>query len=261
MNAIADKTKILIRDSIDQVLTRLGFGQSAAQIGTDARAYWADRQGEAWAAHSHWRGELAESDWLGLGLEHWALWETFARAVGATRPLERIVDWGCGGGANAVAFAPHCDEYIGADIASASVEECKKQVVASCATPFKGIVIDDAQPEVSAANIPKCDLFICLYVLELVPTPAYGLRILQIAADLLRPGGHAMIQIKYRTGWRTAPRGRRYKASTVASITSYRIDEFWNAAVKCGLRPQLVHIVPRNSLDERYAYFLLSVPS
>jgi hypothetical protein len=103
-------------------------------------------------------------------------------------------------------------------------------------------------------------LLICFYVFELVPTPEYGLRILKIAADLLQPTGHAIIQIKYRTGWRTASRRRNYKASTVPNMTSYRIDEFWNAAVKCGLRPRLIHLVPRNALDERYAYFLFAAP-
>ena len=36
------------------------------------------------------------------------------------------------------------------------------------------------------------------------------------------------------------------------------IDEFWTAATSCGLRPELVTLVPKNDLDERYAYFLLT---
>jgi hypothetical protein len=40
-------------------------------------------------------------------------------------------------------------------------------------------------------------------------------------------------------------------------MTTYRIDEFWTSAIKFGLRPELVTLVPRNALDERYAYFLL----
>ena len=261
MKTITGQAKTLVRDSIDQALTRLGFGQAAERITADAQTYWMGRLGEAWAVDSHWRGELDDNDWRTIGKEHWELWEMFARAVNSFSPLKRVVDWGCGGGANAVAFAPHCVEYIGADIVPATVRECGKQVALACDTPFSGVVIDTTHPEVSAQNIPKCDLFICFYVLELVPTPEYGLRILKIAADLLRPGGHAVIQIKYRTGWRSASRGRRYKSSTAASMTSYRIDEFWNAAVRCGLRPQLVHLVPRNAIDERYAYFLLSAPS
>ena len=252
---------MLVRDSIDQMLTRLGFRQSAVRIAADAERYWTGPQDEVWAANSHWRGGIAERDWRTIGEKHWGLWETFARAVGAPDPLNRIVDWGCGGGANAVAFAPHCTEYIAADIVPETLKECEKQVAMACDTPFSGVVIDAMQPEISAQEIPKCDLFICFYVFELVPTPDYGLRILRIAANLLQRGGYAMIQIKYRTGWRTASRGRRYKSSTAASMTTYRIDEFWNAALKCGLRPHFVHLVPRDAIDERYAYFFLTAPT
>jgi 2-polyprenyl-3-methyl-5-hydroxy-6-metoxy-1,4-benzoquinol methylase len=258
VNVIGDQARTFIRDGMDQTLTRLGFGQRPDRLMADSRTYWTGGQGEAWAADSHWRGGLAENDWTAIGAAHWALWEMFARAVGAVDPLERIVDWGCGGGANAVAFAPHSAEYIGADIVPATVQECKQQVAMVCDTPFSGVVIDPVAPEISAQEIPKCDLFICFYVLELVPTPEYGLRILRIAANLLRPGRYALIQIKYRTGWRTASRGRRYRSHTAATMTSYRIEEFWHAATRCGLIPHLVHLVPRNALDERYAYFLLS---
>ena len=260
MNITARHAKMLVRDGIDQGLTRLGFNQSSDRLMADSRTYWISGQDEEWTADSHWRSGLSDGDWRAIGQQHWELWETFARAVGAVDPLERIVDWGCGGGANAVAFAPHCAEYIGADIVPATVQECKEQVAMACDTPFSGFVIDPNRPEISAQDIPKCDLFICFYVLELVPTPNYGLRILRIAANILQPGKYAMIQIKYRTGWRTASRGRRYKSSTAASMTSYRIDEFWSAAERCGLRPQLIHLVPRNAIDERYAYFFLSAP-
>jgi len=41
-------------------------------------------------------------------------------------------------------------------------------------------------------------------------------------------------------------------------MTTYRIDAFWALTEACGLRPELVHLVPENELDGRYAYFLLS---
>jgi SAM-dependent methyltransferase len=259
-DTLAHRAKGLVRDGIDQTLTRIGFGQSSERITADAQAYWTGAQGSTWAADSHWRSGLADKDWQDLGSEHWSIWQKFARAVGADAPLKRVVDWGCGGGANAVAFAPHCAEYVGVDIVPANVRECENQIAMSCGTPFKGVVIDANQPEIGARDIPKCDLFICFYVFEALPTPEYGLRVLKIVADLLEPSGYAIIQIKYRTGWRTASRRRGYRSTTLPTMTSYRIDEFWNAALGCGLRPQLIHLVPRNALDERYAYFLLGAP-
>lgn len=70
-----------------------------------------------------------------------------------------------------------------------------------------------------------------------------------------------MIQIKYDEGrfW-TRPRRRAYR-SGLADMTTYPISEFWQLAVTCGLRPESVELVPKNELDERYAYFLLSRPS
>ena len=65
--------------------------------------------------------------------------KAFARAVGLAHPLERIVERGCGGGANAVAFAPHCAEYLGADLGSETVDECEKQLTSACDTPFRGL--------------------------------------------------------------------------------------------------------------------------
>ena len=34
-------------------------------------------------------------------------------------------------------------------------------------------------------------------------------------------------------------------------MTTYRIDRFWTLATECGFRPEVVHLVPRNELDER----------
>jgi 2-polyprenyl-3-methyl-5-hydroxy-6-metoxy-1,4-benzoquinol methylase len=259
-DTMTHRAKALVRDGIDQTLTRVGLSQSSERITADAQAYWTSGEGRTWASDVHWRSGLTDKDWQDIGTEHWSIWQTFARAVDANGSLKRIVDWGCGGGANAVAFAPHCAEYIGVDIVPANVQECENQVAMRCDTPFRGVTIDATQPEIGARDIPKCDLFLCLYVFEALPTPEYGLRVLKIAADLLEPTGHAFIQIKYRTGWRTASRRRSYRSSTLPTMTSYRIEEFWNAAMRCGLRPQLIHLVPRNALDERYAYFLLSAP-
>lgn len=173
--------------------------------------------------------------------------------------MRRVVEWGCGGGANAAAFAPHCDEYVGVDVAETQLKESARQVAQVCDTRFTPILVEVGNPEAALDLIPgRSDLFLCLYVLELVPRPDYGLRVLRIAHDLLSESGLAFVQIKYSTrSWRTLPRRRRY-ASHLADMTTYPIDEFWTAAERCGLRPEAVHIVPKTAVDERYAYFLLS---
>ncbi|MDQ0382009.1 hypothetical protein [Amycolatopsis thermophila] len=82
----------------------------------------------------------------------------------------------------------------------------------------------------------------------------------RIAQDLLTPGGLALIRIKYDDGrMRSPPRAWSYKTG-VASMTSYRIPDFWQLAQRCGLTPEAIELVPENELDERYACFLLSKP-
>lgn len=67
------------------------------------------------------------------------------------------------------------------------------------------------------------------------------------------------ISCQYATcSWRTMTRRRDYRRA-VAGCT-YRIEEFWTAMTGVGFCPEAVALVPRNDLDERYAYFLLSKP-
>jgi hypothetical protein len=263
MNLI-QSAKTLVRDGVDRLPARQWTrrGPDDARIAIESQQYWEGERGSDWRGDSHFRADspVDDSTWLGIGRDHLALFTKLAAVVGDHK-LGRVVEWGCGGGANAVAFAPHCTEFIGVDVAQATLDECSRQVAEVCDTPFVPVLAEVAAPEAAAQKIaPGCDLFLCIYVLELVPSQEYGLRLMRIAHDLLADGGLALVQIKYSTrSWRTLPRRRRYRAH-LADMTTYPIDEFWVAAEQCGLRPEVVHIVPKTDVDERYAYFLLSRP-
>jgi hypothetical protein len=229
----------------------------------DASRYWCGERSDHLQNDSHWRSgskfEGAES-WRSIGEEHLRLYQRLQQAASEPAPLKRIIDWGCGGGANAIAFAPLAEELIVVDVNSESVDECARQLALAGPTPFVKVQANIAHPEQAAREISRpCDLFLCLYVLELVPTQEYGLRLMGIAYNLLRQGGQAFVQIKYATrSWRTRPRRRSYR-SDIAGNT-YRVEDFWAAMVNLGFRPETVTLVPKNDLDERYAYFLLSKP-
>jgi hypothetical protein len=257
-------TKSLVRDVIDHSAARIGFGHSEGRLARDAQAYWQGEAGGArWRSYSHFRdAEVFGADvgWESVGEQHRALFERLARVVEFDGQLDRVIEWGCGGGANAVAFAPDCaKEFVGVDVTAESLRECGRQVARVSDTQFLPVLADIAKPENVLGKVGPCDLFLCLYVLELVPSPEYGMRILQIAQELLVKGGLAFVQIKYDTGtWRTGSRRRGYRGSVAASMTSYPISEFWTAAAAMGLRPEACYLVPENALDSRYAYFLLS---
>ena len=175
------------------------------------------------------------------------------------RRVERSIGAG-GGGANAVHFAPLCEEFIAVDVAAESLAECERQVAAVCDTPVKRVLIKTEDPEAAVVSLGKetCDLFVCFYVMELVPSRAYGLRVLAIAHQLLRDGGVAVIQVKYSNADRMSRPRRRAYTRRLADMTTYAIDELWVEASEIGLVPTAVYLVPRNELDRRYAYFLMT---
>jgi 2-polyprenyl-3-methyl-5-hydroxy-6-metoxy-1,4-benzoquinol methylase len=239
----------------------LGVAQSDEAIARAAQSLWNSSSDTLRKSDAHWRGAGSFSNddlWLNIGRGNLARYRSFGRAIEFDRELHTIVDWGCGGGANAVQFGPLSETYFGVDVSAASLDECRRQATAAGTLDFRPVLIEVDQPEAALDLIGRsCDLFLCTYVFELVPTREYGLRILRIAERLLAPGGMAFVQIKYDTGsWRTAPYRRSYLRN-FAAMTTYRIDQFWLAAESCGLTPRLVELVPDDALDPRYAYFLL----
>lgn len=255
-SAAAQAEKLLHR-----ALATVGARQPESRISADAQDYWQRPTDATWRGNSHWRDAPVFDGtdlWRQIGARHLELFDAGARMCGFDRPWRRVLEWGCGGGANAVHFAPLAEEFVGVDISAETLRECEKQVADVCGTPFRPIAIDVANPEAAVARVEGwCDIFLSFYVFELVPTPEYGERLLRIAHEVLAPGGVALIQIKYSDGrWRTGPRRRGYRRG-LAEMTTYPIDGFWQLSERCGFTPKAVHLVPRNELDERYAYFFL----
>ncbi|MGE0843441.1 class I SAM-dependent methyltransferase [Pseudonocardia sp.] len=253
-----------VEDRALRILTAAGVRQSQETLAAQAGAYWTRPDGDRWRSDSHWRDAdvfTGNDLWSHLGLRHLDMVERGERALG--RPAGRwgrVVEWGCGGGANAIHFAPRADEFVGVDVAAESLDECGSQVRAVCDTPWKPVLVDVAHPEDAVAGIGPCDLWLSYYVFELLPSREYGARLLALAHRMLRPGGIASVQIKYSDGtWATRPRRWGYRSS-VAGMTAYRVEEFWELATRVGFVPELVELRPQDDLDRRYAYFTLRRP-
>lgn len=248
--------EIAVRDAI-------GMNEPETKLIGDSQTYWNDSTDKTLRQNSHWRGVGIFADdtrWLALGREHMKFYEEFARAVDLKHPLKRIVEWGCGGGMNAVHFGKLAAEFYGVDISSSSLDECGKQMNATGLRNFTPVLVDAAKPEAALTYVAgPCDLFLSTYVFELLPTPEYGIRILRIASEMLTPGGIAMIQIKYsEANAKTRSRAWSY-ARNLAWNATYRIEDFWLATEQCGLTPRMVSLQPQQPLvnDRNYAYFLL----
>jgi predicted TPR repeat methyltransferase len=118
-------------NGLQRTLSTAGLSQSTARIAAHSQAYWIRPDEKRWTANSHWReASIFEGNdlWTRLGMQHLDMVERGARAVRSTPPWGRVVDWGCGGGVNAAAFAPHAGELVGVDIAAETVTECERQV-------------------------------------------------------------------------------------------------------------------------------------
>jgi SAM-dependent methyltransferase len=242
---------------------RLRLYQSPERLAADAQQYWTSGPNEVPAQNFHWRGSGMFQDdaaWLAIGKDHFELYEAFARMVGFQRPARRVIEWGCGGGANAVHFAREAERFIGVDVSPDALQECERQLRSEGLSNFTPVLADVADPEPAAADFRgQCDLFLCTYVFELLPTPEHGERLLRVARSVLSAGGMALVQVKYATHEiHTLSRRAGYRRNP-ANMTSYRIEEFWTLATAAGFQPKAVTLVPRQPLvqDERYAYFLL----
>src|SRR5690349_3380328 len=95
-----------------------------------ARTYWGESGGADWKGNSHWRDSPIAGwadTWDEIGKAHLSMFERFA-ACGNGLATDRIVEWGVGGGANAVHFAPLAREFVAVDVAQESLDETERQV-------------------------------------------------------------------------------------------------------------------------------------
>ncbi len=242
-----------------------GYQQSESKLIADSDAFWKDNNASQFKAYSHWRGEagIAADAWSELGRQHLNLFHDYQHLLNlhqaTNQTIERIVEWGCGGGSNAIHFARIAKEFIGADVSAPTLDECERALRDAGLHNMTKVLIDVASPEQAAASIAPCDLFLCTYVMELVPTPEYGKRVVAIAHQILKPGGLAIIQIKYATTQATTKPRRWGYRHNAANMTTYPIDQFWILTQAVGFQPIAITLKPKQELigDERYAYFIL----
>lgn len=250
-------------------LRMTGRGQSEAELVRATTRYWneGDKAGIDLGDYSHWLGRGPWQDrekWLALGRVHFEMYEQLCQVTNTTRPLRNCVEWGCGGGANAIHFINEVQAFCGIEIADASLKECGRVLEEAGFTGFQPVLIPAETPERAAELAPgPFDFFLSAYVFELLPSKAYGERVARVAWQLLKPGGLALIQIRYDDG---SPRSTQKNIDYfrhASRFTSYRVEEFWTMMEAIGFQPVYVRLVPRQVpgySGDRYAYFMMRKP-
>jgi Methyltransferase domain len=248
-----------LRDRVEVAIRR---PQDEGKLAYDAQAYWRGDHAIL-PQYSHWRGTGVFDDderWVGMGQRHLELYRRLARMAGKPEQIGTIVEWGCGGGANAVPFAGLSSTFVGVDVSRTSLDECGRQLAAVSFQNYVPVEIDVADPErVLDVLTGPADLFLCTYVFEMLPSVAYGYRLLRLARRLLAEDGTALIQIKCTDGsWETRPRPFSYRRN-VTQITAYALEQFWIEAQRIGFMPLAVALVPHDEFtgDVHYAYLLM----
>ncbi|PQA75536.1 class I SAM-dependent methyltransferase [Brucella oryzae] len=254
-----------VRRSVAYAATRLNYRQSTNRIASDAQEYWADQTSNKHKSNSHWKGSggLSDTVWTQIGQLHRKFVQDAAASLGVNMQGSRILEWGCGGGANAVQFVDVASEYLGVEVSPASLKECAARLSDAGYQRFIPILVDMNWPQKSLELIRQpVDIYICTYVFELIPTVEYGAELVRIAFQHLRAGGLAVIQIKYSTH-KSNTRGYRWGyRRNLANMTTYSIDQFWLLTESVGFKPVSISLKPYDALvnDERYAYFVLQKP-
>ncbi|MFC2023762.1 class I SAM-dependent methyltransferase [Chloroflexota bacterium] len=182
------------------------------------------------------------------------MFEKLCLLAEVTRPIHSMIEWGPGGGTNAVQFCSEVTHLYGVDISAANLAECERQLEMRGFLGFRPILVDAKQPELCQACMESpAAFFLSTAVYQHFPSKQYGVRVTELAHRLLADGGAALIQIRYDDGSeRFKPRQRDY-CSNVVTFTSYGIVEFWQIVTQLGFNPLAIVLDPKVN----YAYYFL----
>jgi len=192
---------------------------------------------------SHQRDHTSAGAWGLFGGLARNMVDQLMHATGEPEP-ERVVEWGVGGGANAVKFPKAT--YYGVDIAPLTVAEAERQYSKAGGRDFRSCPILIDNPE--SVGVSDCDLFLSTYVFQHFPDKEYGARVLRVAFDMLRPGGLLVVQIRTST---QAPPDRPYRDNFTHTAT-WSETAFAQLLVACGFDVLITRPVER---PKDYIYF------
>lgn len=232
--------------------------QDEAKLANDAEKYWQESDiSKKKQDFSHWCGigRWDEKNWHKIGESHFNMFNKICAIDGAKKEnFNTMIEWGQGGGANAVHFAKVFSKIYAVDISEPNLEECKKQMLKINYNGFNPILIPAEKPESCIDKIiTLCDFFLSTAVFQHFPSKNYGIKILHIANKILRNEGLGIIQIRYdNANQQYFAKKRDYRLNAI-TFTSYNIDEFWDMLKETGFSPLGITL----DTSVNYAYYFV----
>lgn len=168
--------------------------ERVSKIAKDAGQFWSESGSKAIIRdYSHWRGEgrwADEQTWAKIGDTHFKVFGDLCLLAGISRPIHSMVEWGPGGGANAVRFCSEVSSYYGIDISTANLDECRRQLHIQSFDGFHPVLIHADHPEEVLQSVrTPVDLFLSTAVFQHFPGKEYGVLVMKVAYDLVSSGG------------------------------------------------------------------------
>ena len=232
---ILKSAKNRLESLLTTISIKVPITQSETKLKNDATKFWntnPDTGLSHWCGSGIWQREHFEN----VGNKHFEMFENLCKFTGVSRPIHRMVEWGPGGGVNAIRFSKEVSKLYCVDISENNLAECGRQLLGY--TGFRPIHINIDHPENVFSHIQEpCDLFLATALYPHFPSKEYGINITKIAYQLLSPSGLAILHILIDDGSNQyRPKKRNYQSQPHA-FTTYRADEFWNIATYIGFKP------------------------
>lgn len=204
-------------------------------------------------AHHLGHGRWKKKDWLKLGqknleryregMDHWQV---------DSGSMERLLEWGCGGGCNVVSFAEEFLHITGVDISLDSLRVCKEAMTELRPRhSFKVFPISVDNPFAARdllADSEPYDFLLCLEVLQHMPSAQYAHDVMQLWRELTREGARALVQ--FRTHYHSRPIHRSHRLTYPENVSRWLMlnpavfadmaaHAGWTTVWMEGIRPQL----------------------
>ncbi len=227
----------------------------------EAGLYWnLSRHDERVQDQSHWAGSARwpREKWIEYGEFNAGLLERFLKGHASAEGLgsQTALDWGCGGGANMRALCRRFLRVIGVDISRPTLEECARQLSRCGCSSFRTVLCDATRPQdvLEAVGRDAVDLFFSVAVFQHFPSKAYTKDVLDVAAALLREGGHGLVQVRYFDGSEKLRQKESDYAGNVIYMTSFTTEEFSALLAGAGFT-LLASERDLDGLNEHHEYF------